>query len=244
MGVRENLGIRPWRAAVALLSVLLALTIGPSPARADDGGLRLSIDNLTLNSDFLAFDLDLEGAFSEGREEELFQGFATNIAYTVELWRERGLWFDKLKLTRTLTLKVTYDLWDERYVVHFRRDRMARFDTIEEVKDATCRLKGLKLVEATELSPEEEYYIAVRARVRPLTVEELGEIEDWLSGDLPSGGRGGGILSIPSYLMKMLLGTTGVTDRSVLTKSDVFTITAPPETASSPDPPTSSSLSR
>jgi hypothetical protein len=232
--VRDNLGIRRRRALIALLPALLALAIGSPAVRADDGGMRLSIDNLALNSDFLSFDLNLEGAFGQGQGDELFKGFATNIAYTVELWKERGLWFDKLQLTRTLTLKVTYDLWAERYVVHFRRDRMARFDTIEEVENATCRLQGLKLVEATELSPDDEYYIAVRARVRPLTVEELGEIESWLSGDVPSTG-GGGILSLPTYLMKMLLGTTGVADRSVLAKSDVFTITQGPEADQPPE---------
>ena len=229
MRVRDNLGIRPWRAlvpALAALCVAAGATAGAgSAAGADDGGLRLQIDDLALNSDFLNFDLLLEGAFTESQEDALLKGFATNITYTVELWRERGLWFDKLELTRTLTMKVTYDLWAERYIVHFRRDRLARFDTLEEVEEATCRLQDLKLVEAVDLSPTEQYYIAVRAHLRPLTVEELGELEDWLSGDVPSGGKGGGILSIPNYLMRMLLGTTGVTDRSALVKSDVFTIT-------------------
>ena len=87
-------------------------------------------------------------------------------------------------------------------------------------------MEGLKLIDANELDPSNEYYIAVRAHLRPLTMEELGELEDWLSGDVPSGGRGGGILSIPSYLVRLLLGTTGITDRSTLTKSEIFGVEA------------------
>jgi hypothetical protein len=182
------------------------------------------LKNLALNSEDLSFDLVLEGAFGERQENELREGFATHMTYTVELWRERGFWFDKLELTRTLTIKVTYDLWAERFVVQFRRDRLARFDNIEEVEEAVCRLDGLRLIDANELDGSEEYYIAVRAHLRPLTMEELGELEDWLSGDVPSGGRGGGILSIPSYLMRMLLGTTGVTDRSTWARSEIFSV--------------------
>lgn len=221
-GVRENLGTTRARAVLLLLAAVLALPSTATPAPGE-GGLRLYIGNLALNSDFLSFDLLLEGAFGESRENDLRDGFATNVTYTVELWRERGYWFDKLELTRTLTLKVTYDLWAERFIVHFRKDRLARFDTIEEVEEAACRLDGLKLIDANELKPSEEYYIAVRAHLRPLTIEELGELEDWLSGDVPSGGRGG-ILSIPSYLMRMLLNTTGVTDRSTLARSEIFSI--------------------
>jgi hypothetical protein len=222
-GVRERLGIERALAAAILMAVVMAV---PHAAFPDPGGggLRLHIFNLALNSEDLSFDLLLEGAFGERQEEELRDGFATHMTYTVELWRERGFWFDKLELTRTLTIKVTYDLWAEHYVVHFRRDRLARFDTIEEVEDAACRLERLNLIDANELDRDEEYYISVRARLRPLTMEELGELEDWLSGDVPSGGRGGGILSIPSYLMRMLLDTTGVSDRSALAKSEVFTV--------------------
>jgi hypothetical protein len=223
--VREKLGISRLYACTLLFAALCAISSASPAAAEDDGGLRLRILNLAVNSDFLSFDLSLEGAFDESKEDALHKGFATYLTYTVELWRERGLWFDKLELTRSLTMKVTYDLWAESYIVQSRRDRVARFDTLEEVNSATARLKGLKLVEAERIKPDEQYYIAARAHLRPLTIEELGELEDWLGGDVPSGGTGDGILSIPGYLVRMLLGTTGVTDRSVLAKSDVFTIT-------------------
>ena len=210
---------------IALL-ILAAVALSPAASQAsgeDDADLRLHIKNLGFNSGNLAFDLSLEGAFNEGQEQTLLDGFPTHMTYTVELWRQRGLWFDKLELTRTLTIKVTYDLWAERFVVQFRKDRLAKFDTIEEVAEATCKLTGLELVSAEELDSSKRYYIAARAHLRPLTIEELGELEDWLSGERSSGdGKGGGVLSIPKYFVRMLLGTAGVTDRSTLTKSEPF----------------------
>ncbi len=219
----DNLGTTRWRAILLLVCVGCLSLPRASTAQEEDGGLRIGVSDLKINSEVLTFDLLLEGAFDEGRQDALLKGFATNITYTAELWRSRSLWFDKLELTRTLTLKVTYDLWAEQYIVRFRRDTPERYDTPAEVEEVTTRLDDLNLISADELEPGEEYYIAVRAHLRPMTVEELGELEDWLSGDVPSRG-GGGIFSIPSYLARMLLGTTGVTDRSTTAKSDVFTI--------------------
>lgn len=208
------------------LLVVAAVALWPAALHASDENdtdLRLHIQNLGFNSGNLAFDLFLEDAFNEGQEQTLLDGFPTHMTYTVELWRQRGLWFDKLELTRTLTIKVTYDLWAERFVVQFRKDSLAEFDTIEEVTEATCRLTGLELVSIEELDSSKQYYIAARAHLRPLTIEELGELEDWLSGERGSAdGKGGGVLSIPKYVVRMLLGTAGVTDRSTLTKSEPF----------------------
>jgi hypothetical protein len=93
------------------------------------------------------------------------------------------------------------------------------------VSEATCVLPGLKLVPAEELDPSKRYYVAARAHLRPLTIEELGELEDWLSGERRSTDRrGGGVLSIPKYFVRMLLGSAGVTDRSTLTKTDTFSV--------------------
>jgi hypothetical protein len=224
--VREYLRVA--ERCLIVLIILAAVTLTPgsvSAADGDEGDLRLSIQNLGFNSGYLLFDLLLEGAFTEGQEQTLLEGFPTHMTYTVELWRERGLWFDKLELSRTLTIKVTYDLWAERFVVQLRKDNLSKFETIEEVAEATCALPGLKLVSSEELDPSEQYYISARAHLRPLTIEELGELEDWLSGERRSGDRGGGgLLKIPKYFVRMLLGSAGVTDRSTLTKSETFSV--------------------
>jgi hypothetical protein len=211
-----------------LVLLLAAAAIHPAFARAageGGGDLQLHIQNLGFDSGFLVFDLLLEGAFDEGQEQTLLEGFPTHMTYTVELWRDRGMWFDRLELSRTLTIKVTYDLWAERFVVQLRKDHLSRFQTIDEVEVATCVLPELKLVAIEELDPSKSYYVSASARLRPLTIEELGELEDWLSGERRSGDReGGGVLSIPKYLVRMLLGSAGVTERSTLTKSETFSI--------------------
>jgi hypothetical protein len=221
--VREDLRLAEWCLIVLLLA---AVATTPRTALADDEDtLRLHIEDLGFNSGYLVFGLFLEGAFNQDQEQTLLEGFPTHMTYTVELWRDRGLWFDKLELSRILTVKVTYDLWAERYVVQFRKDNLSRFQTIEEVAEATCRLSDLKLVSAEQLDPSKKYYVSASARLRPLTIEEIGELEDWLSGKRRTGdGDGGGVLSIPKYLVKMLLGSAGVTERNALTKSDTFSV--------------------
>jgi hypothetical protein len=213
------------RFLVALTLAAAAFAPGAAPADAEDDDIRLNIVDIRFNSGYLTFDLLLDGAFNEDQERILREGFPTHMTYTVELWRDRGFWFDKLELSRTLTIKVTYDLWAERFVVRFRKDDLSKFRTIEEVAQATCVLPNLELVSHDELDPSERYYISVGARLRPLTMEEVGELEDWLSGERRSDeGRGGGALSIPKYLVRMLLGSAGVAERSALTRSETFTV--------------------
>jgi len=229
--VSRKLGIMLGAVLVHGLALLASLSWAGQPASEEEMELRLSLENLSVNSDYVTFDLRLDGAFASERDDALHKGFATHMTYTVELWRERGFWFDKLELTRTLTMKVSYDVWKERYVVTFRKDRVAKFDTLDEVRRATCNLEALKLIKAEELDPSEEYYIAARAHLRPLTIEEIGEIEDWLSGGPPSGEAGGGVLSIPGYLARALLGTTGITDRTAVAKSSHFSVEPVEETS-------------
>jgi hypothetical protein len=223
--VREDLKVAE-RCLIVLVVAAVTLLPGSTLAASEnDGVLRLHIRDLRFNSGYLIFDLLLEGAFDENQEQTLLEGFPTHMTYTVELWRDRGLWFDKLEISRTLTVKVTYDLWAERYVVQFRKDNLSKLQTIEEVEQATCVLPELKLVSAEELDPSKKYYVSANARLRPLTIEELGELEDWFSGERRSGdGDRGGVLSIPKYLVKMLLGSAGVTERTTLARSETFSV--------------------
>jgi len=213
--------LRPLRAPWLTACVALALAAAPSRAGAEEGGLRLAVENVSVLGEFVVFDIVMDGAYDESERDALRRGFVTKLTYTVELWRERRLWFDKLELSRTLTLRVEFDPWKERYTVSFRRDRAAKYESLEEVEEATSRLRGLRLVRAAELQPGSTYYIVAKAVLRPITVEEVDEVEDWLRGK-PGGKESP--LSLPRYLARALLGTTGISDRSAEARSESFTV--------------------
>jgi hypothetical protein len=61
------------------------------------------------------------------------------------------------------------------------------------------------------------YYVTVRLTIRPLSPEDLGDIEEWLAGDVPEGPRG-----IPRYLLDLTVNLSGLGERTAIAKGEPF----------------------
>ena len=64
------------------------------------------------------------------------------------------------------------------------------------------------------------YYVSVRVTIRPVAVEDLGEIEKWLAGESP--GAEAGQRGIPGYLLGLAVNISGLGDRTAVGKSERF----------------------
>jgi hypothetical protein len=68
-----------------------------------------------------------------------------------------------------------------------------------------------------------EYYVSVRALVKPMSMEDLQKVDSWLSGDVSESG-GGGLLGIPRGLVRVVTGLSGFGEESAEGQSGSFTI--------------------
>ena len=61
----------------------------------------------------------------------------------------------------------------------------------------------------------------LRADIKTLTLHDLNEVEGWLKGEVQADGDHSG-MSIPRSIMRVVLGVSGLGDRSVVLRSEPF----------------------
>jgi len=76
-----------------------------------------------------------------------------------------------------------------------------------------------KIVETpASLDSTATYYASVRVTIKPVAPEDLGEIEDWLSGDKDSEQSTG----LPDYLLGLAVSLSGLGERTEMEKGPKF----------------------
>ena len=211
----------PSARSLSAAGLLLVAALLASPARADNA-LGLQVDTVEIASGAVTVSYRVERPFTPRLEETLYDGMPATITFEVGLWKDRALWFDKLIVAMKSEHRVVYDPWREAFRVRsegIRRERsFASLDSLVTILFAARRLPVSTL---TALEPDASYYVSVRVHIRPVTEEDLGEIEDWLSGDVkePVGQSRG----LPRYLFGITANLTGLGDRTALARSADFT---------------------
>jgi Domain of unknown function (DUF4390) len=163
----------------------------------------------------------VERPFTPRLAETLDRGMPATVSFEVGLWKRRALWFDKLVLAIRSEHKVVHDEWARAYRIRSGSSppRSRAVATIDDVHEHLFRERRLPLASVGALDSTGSYYVSVRATVRPVAVEDLGEIEDWLAGE-PSGPEGE--RGIPAYLMELAVSLSGLGERTDLEKSVRF----------------------
>ena len=163
-----------------------------------------------------------ENPWTPRLEETLLRGMPATVVFEVGVWKRRSFWFDKLVLAIKSEHKVVYDPWEKVFRVRSSQSqRKARVvPSLDSLETLLFSERRLPLVPAAALDPVGRYYVSVRVRIRPLSAEDLGEIEDWLSGEVknPTGGPRG----LPGYLLGIAVNVSGLGDRTALAKSETF----------------------
>jgi len=179
------------------------------------------IENVGLTSQgfpYVSYRLDrpFEGKVLEG----IRSGLPSTLTYTVELWRRRSGWWDRLEETRESQARVLRDLLNEEYVL-VTGEEVRRFRNLEALTEAACAHRREYF---HSLGARRTYYIVVTANLAPLSVEDLRELESWLQGSLRSGevSPRGGVAGLSGTLVGMLLAWTGFGDDDVRARSTTF----------------------
>ncbi len=158
--------------------------------------------------------------------ETLDRGLPATLRYEIELWRSRSSWFDRLEASSQFEYQVRYDIIDRRY--ESRSDgEIRRYGTLEELENAILRQVGVRISPIAELKGQSSYFFNITAKVIPVGLEQVREMEAWLDGKIPGEeeeeGRGpGAILGMPERLFGFVASLAGFGDEEIKARSVSF----------------------
>ena len=199
---------------------LTAFFLVPTPAGADD--MDIVVGPVEIVSGTICVTYRVERPFTPRLTETLELGMPATVTFEVGLWKRRAIWFDKLVLAIQSEHKVVYDEWAKSYRIRSGTSppRSSAVSTLEALHTALFLARRLPVASAAALDTSGSYYVSVRATVRPVAAEDIGEIEDWLAGESP--GPEGEARGVPGYLMDLAVNLSGLGDRTDLEKSERF----------------------
>lgn len=212
------------RAALRGLALALGVTsLGAVPAAIASNDLGLIVDPVESVKGAIAVSYRVENPFTPRLEETLLQGMPATVAYEVGVWKRRTFWFDKSIVALKREHKVAYVPWAKSFRVRSGTGVSATTRSVASIESLKAWLfeeRRLAVVPAAALDSTGTYYVTVRVTIRPVTEEDLGEVEDWLAGestDPDETTRG-----LPRALLGIAAGLSGLGDRTALVKSERF----------------------
>jgi hypothetical protein len=174
----------------------------------------------------LVVDVRVNGIFAPRVAESLARGMPATLQLHAELWRKRNSWFDRLETAADATVRIRYDVWSNAYRLERLGASPILVSSIDSVAVLLARPWLLTVGRVGQLQPRSRYYIALSATLRPLTVEDLTEVEGWLSGEVEKKRRAGfGVITeIPRALFDAVRNFAGFGDERARSVSDEFTL--------------------
>ena len=210
-----------FRAAVAISLGAIALGLAPASIAANDVGL--VVEPVESVRGAISVSYRVEAPFTPRLEETLQQGMPATIAYEVGVWKRRTFWFDKSIVALRREHKVAYVPWANAFRVRSGFGvgvRSRSVVSLDSLKTWLFEERRLAVVPAAALDSSGTYYVTVRVTIRPVSEEDLGELEEWLAGDAPKPApttRG-----LPRSLLGFAAGLSGLGERGALVKSERF----------------------
>ena len=171
-------------------------------------------------------DFQFPGGLSGKVVETLERGLPATVRYEIELWRSRASWFDKLEESRLIEYQVHYDIIDRRYESH-NDGEIRRYGTVEQLENAILRQAGVRLSPLSRLKGRSSYFFNITAKVIPVELEQVREMEAWLEGKIPgeeedNGGGPEAILGMPERLFGFVASLAGFGDEEIKARSVSF----------------------
>lgn len=212
-------------AAALLATAAAAQTAGgtSNSGPAAEHAIAVEVARIAAAGEDLVIDLAIENLIDPATEEILARGVPVTLILDVEIWRERSAWFDHLEATRHLAYKLQLDAWDEVYVVRDAEGHQEVFLDLAEARGALEERPALRIAPLSTIEEDASYYLVVTAALKPLTVEDVEELEGWLSGEIKSGrAREVGLLGLPRALFGVVMDMTGLGDRNDVKRTPSF----------------------
>jgi hypothetical protein len=157
-------------------------------------------------------------------EESLARGMPATLEVQCELWRRRNGWFDRLESSFRARVRIRYEVWSDAYRIERAGAAPRRVRTVDSVATLLSRPWAMPAGRIGQLVPGPRYYVVVHAVLKPLSVEDVQEVEGWLSGEVRTHGRSGlGVITeLPRALFDTVRNVAGFGDRRTRAVSPEF----------------------
>jgi hypothetical protein len=178
-------GLAAIRGAGCLLALLVASSAAAfqvtsiRPAR--DGGQQLHVE------------LRLEEPIEPRVASSLQRGMPATLALRAELWRRRNGWFDRLERTVESSFRIRHEVGRERWLLERQGAEALVVSSLDSLSVLLERTLVISAGSLEKLPPTAPCYVVVIASLRPLQLEDVNEVESWLSGEVKSSRSSGGL---------------------------------------------------
>ena len=154
--------------------------------------------------------------------EGLARGMPATLVLHAELWRHRRGWFDRLESSADASVRIHYEVWSDSYLLERIGADPIVVGTVDSVATVLQRPWLLAVGRVGELTVRSRYYVVLTATLRPLSVEDLEEVEGWLSGEVGSKRGFGVVTEIPRTIFDAVRNVAGFGDQKARAISAVF----------------------
>ncbi|MBA3270476.1 MAG: DUF4390 domain-containing protein [Acidobacteria bacterium] len=119
----------------------------------------------------------LNDGFTDEVRAAIRSGLKTTFTYTIDLRTEVAAWIDRTMASTVVSTSVQYDNLTRRHTVVRTFDGRVQqaqvTESDDQVRQWVTTLDRLPLFRSASLEPHREYYVRVRAEVRPRNVSYL-----------------------------------------------------------------------
>jgi hypothetical protein len=199
---------RPHRHLVPACAVALGLL-----AAAAAWALDMRVSSPRVRGSLLVVNTRIDGLLDERVRSSLERGMPATLEIHPELWRRRAVWFDRLEHAGQMyAVRVHYEVWDGAWRVERPGAAAERFTSVDALAAYFERPWAVALSDAGRLRLGTTYYGVVNITLRPISAEDVSEVEGWLAG---RGGYGGlGVITeLPRSLFDAVRNVAGFGDR-------------------------------
>ena len=196
--------------AVAVAAPALALELSLAPPRERDGRVVVEARPAQV----------LERRVSES----LSRGMPATLVLHAELWRRRAGWFDKLESSADASVRIRYEVWSDAFLIERIGVPPIVVGAVDSVATVLERPWVIGVGRVGQLNTSSRYYLVLTATLRPLTVEDLEEVEGWLSGEVGTRRDSGfGVVTeIPRSVFDAVRNVAGFGDQKARARSGDF----------------------
>jgi Domain of unknown function (DUF4390) len=192
-----------------------------SPAFALD----IDLDAPHASEHYVWVNAKLRDLFEDPVVNSLSRGMPATLQLHVELWRKRTAWFDRLENSFDATVRIRYEVWNDTYRIERTGSLPRSLGTLDSVRTLLERPIALPAGQIDKLQSGTNYFIVVTATLTPLSVEDVQEVEGWLSGEVETHRHSGfGVFTeLPHSLYDAVRNFAGFGDRRARDQTAVFT---------------------